>query len=111
MIDVRRAEQQGQSELDWCVWNSWKQPTWTVLSSGGSSGVEELGVVFDVIAHEGVDEEEAVVVALQEETQRQGHMSEHIVHILDLQNNHHFVLTYMLYLTLQLTKWFIFIKK
>lgn len=35
------------------------------------SGVEVLGVVLDVIVHEGVDEEVAVVVALQDETQRQ----------------------------------------
>lgn len=39
---------------------------------GGWSGVEELGVVLDVIAHEGVDEEVAVVVALREETRLQG---------------------------------------
>jgi len=31
-----------------------------------SSGVEELGVVLHVVVHEGVDEEEAVVVALRE---------------------------------------------
>lgn len=41
--------------------------------SGSRSGVEVLGVVLDVIVHEGVDEEVAVVVALQEETQRQRH--------------------------------------
>lgn len=38
-----------------------------------ASGVQELGVMLDVIIHEGVDEEVAVVVALQEETQRSGH--------------------------------------
>lgn len=33
------------------------------------SGIEVLGVVLDVVVHEGVDEEVAVVVALQEKTQ------------------------------------------
>lgn len=41
------------------------------MLSGSRSDVEVLGVVLDVIVHEGVDEEVAVVVALQDETQRQ----------------------------------------
>lgn len=32
---------------------------------GGGSGVEVLGVMLDVVVHEGVDEEVAVVVTLQ----------------------------------------------
>lgn len=58
------------------MWLMSGEQSWTVFfffCGGSSSGVEELGVVFDVIAHEGVDEEVAVVVALQQETQRQTH--------------------------------------
>lgn len=44
------------------------ESTWTDCSLLGS-GVEELGMMFDVIAHEGVDEKVAVVVALHQETQ------------------------------------------
>lgn len=42
---------------------------WTDVScdAGINSGVQILGVVLDVVVHEGVDEEVAVVVALQEE--------------------------------------------
>lgn len=41
-----------------------------MASLSGRSGGEVLGVVLDVIVHEGEDEEVAVVVALQEETQQ-----------------------------------------
>lgn len=42
----------------------------TVKRTDGS-GVQVLGVVLDVVVHERVDEEIAVVVALQEDTQCQ----------------------------------------
>lgn len=40
------------------------------------SGVEVLGVVLDVMVHEGEDEEVAVVVALQEETEEEGQLDQ-----------------------------------
>lgn len=39
--------------------------------AGDLSGVQVLGVVLDVVVYEGVDKEVAVVIALQEEMQRQ----------------------------------------
>lgn len=41
------------------------------------SGVKVLGVVLDVLVHEGVDKEVAVVIALQEEMQRQQQEATH----------------------------------
>lgn len=41
---------------------------WLGSNCGGCSSIQVLGVVFDVVVHEGVDEEVAVVIALQKET-------------------------------------------
>lgn len=47
------------------------------LLAGDLSGVEVLGMVLDVVVHEGVDKEVAVVIALQEEMQHQHQEATH----------------------------------